>query len=64
MIKDGTVTPDGFVVNTIDPISTPHDLSVKSLGTVTPISRPIATPLRLEIALFEDLREGWCRSCG
>jgi hypothetical protein len=37
---------------------------VKSLGTVTPISRPIATPLRLEIAPFEDLLEGWCRSCG
>jgi phospholipase C len=28
MIKDGAVTPDGFVVNTIDPISTPHDPSI------------------------------------
>ena len=27
-----------------------EELAVKSLGTVTPISRPIATPLRLEIA--------------
>ena len=31
---------------------------VKSLGTVTPISRPIATPLILEIAPFEDLLVG------
>jgi acid phosphatase len=25
MIKDGAVTPDGYAVNTIDPISEPHD---------------------------------------
>jgi phospholipase C len=25
MIRDGAVTPDGYAVNTIDPISTPHD---------------------------------------
>jgi phospholipase C len=28
MIKDGAVTPDGYVVNTIDPISEPHDPKV------------------------------------
>ena len=45
MIKDGTVTPDGFVVNTIDPISTPHDLSITDnrqflpLQTMTTIGR-------------------------
>ena len=53
-----------FVVYAKPPFSGPEAVLVKSLGTVTPISRPIATPLRLEIALFEDLREGWCRSCG
>ena len=41
-----------------------HAGRVKSLGTVTPISRPIATPLRFDIAPFEYLLEGWCRSCG
>jgi phospholipase C len=25
MVRDGAVTPDGYAVNTIDPISTPHD---------------------------------------
>jgi phospholipase C len=28
MIKDGAVTPDGYAVNTIDPISTPHDPTI------------------------------------
>jgi hypothetical protein len=41
-----------------------NKIVVKSLGTVTPISRPIATPLRLEIAPFEALLEGLCGSCG
>jgi phospholipase C len=45
MIKDGAVTPDGFVVNTIDPISTPHDPSITDsrqflpLQTMTTIGR-------------------------
>ena len=25
LIKDGSVTPDGYVINTIDPLSAPHD---------------------------------------
>jgi phospholipase C len=28
LIKDGAVTPDGYAVNTIDPVSTPHDPTV------------------------------------
>jgi hypothetical protein len=28
MIKDGAVTPDGYAINTIDPISEPHDPKV------------------------------------
>jgi phospholipase C len=45
MIKDGAVTPDGYAVNTIDPISTPHNPMVTDdrqflpLQTMTTIGR-------------------------
>jgi phospholipase C len=45
MITDGAVTPDGFAVNTIDPISTPHDPSITDnrqflpMQTMTTIGR-------------------------
>jgi acid phosphatase len=28
LIKDGAITPDGYAVNTIDPLSTPHDSNI------------------------------------
>src|SRR6478752_3071649 len=37
MIKDGAVTPDGFAVNTIDPVSTPHDRGITDSRQFLPL---------------------------
>jgi phospholipase C len=37
MIKDGVVTPDGYVVNTIDPVSEPHDLRITDDRQLLPL---------------------------
>jgi phospholipase C len=37
MIKDGAVTPDGYVVNTIDPVSEPHDPRVTDYRQFLPL---------------------------
>jgi phospholipase C len=37
MVKDGSVTPDGYAVNTIDPISMPHDPRITDERQLLPL---------------------------
>jgi phospholipase C len=47
MVKDGVVTPDGYVVNTIDPISEPHDPKILDNRQFLPLQTMITIGRRL-----------------
>ena len=40
LIRDGAVTPDGYAVNTIDPLSTPHDPIIPDRFRLPPQTMP------------------------
>jgi phospholipase C len=39
MVRDGVVTPDGYAVNTIDPVSEPHDAKISNHRQLLPLQR-------------------------
>ena len=39
MVRDGVVTPDGYAVNTIDPVSEPHDPKISNHRQLLPLQR-------------------------